>query len=86
MAELSARRLEIVHQEPLLRLTTERRGTRELYTDFRGASISATDGMNQLIVTGGWEGDVLVLNPPQQVEIVPYNIYAYSKGRFALSV
>ena len=61
MAELSARRLEIIHQEPLLRITTERHGTRELYTDFRGASISAADGMKQLIVTGGWEGNVLVI-------------------------
>ena len=39
----------------------ERRGTRKLYTDFRGASVSAKGGMDQQVVTGGWEGDVLVI-------------------------
>ncbi len=61
MAELSVKTLEIVHQEPLLTVTTDRQGTRKLYTDFRGASVSAQGGMDQQVVTGGWEGDVLVI-------------------------
>ena len=61
MAELSVKTLEIVHQDPLLTVTTERQGTRKLYTDFRGASVSAQGGMDQQVVTGGWEGDVLVI-------------------------
>lgn len=61
MSELSAKTLEIVHQEPRLTITTEQHGTRQLYTDYRGATVSAIGGMDQQVVTGGWEGDVLVI-------------------------
>jgi len=61
MAELSVKTLEIDHREPLLTMSMEQLGKRKCYTDYRGASVSAQGGMDQEVVTCGWEGDALVI-------------------------
>jgi len=58
---LSARRLEIVHREPSLMITPDNGRPRRLYTDNRGASVSARGGVGQQVAIAGWEGDVLVV-------------------------
>lgn len=65
-AELSAmltvaQALRITHQEPLLLIEDENGQRQRLYTDFRGASVSASGGLNQRVAVAGWEGAALVV-------------------------
>lgn len=53
--------LELKHEEPLLTIIVKDGKRQRVYTDFRGASVSASGGMHQKVITAGWEGDVLVV-------------------------
>jgi hypothetical protein len=57
----TAERLDITHQEPLLLIADENDQQQRLYTDFRGASVSASGGVQQRTSIAGWEGVVLVV-------------------------
>lgn len=52
---------EVIHQEPLLTITSTEHGTRKIYTDYRASSVSAMGDLDQPVTTGGWEGTVLVI-------------------------
>lgn len=56
-----AQELHISHQEPMLLIADESDRRQRLFTDFRGASISASGGLQQRIAVAGWEGAVLVV-------------------------
>jgi hypothetical protein len=58
---LAARRLEIQHQDPSLVIIPDNASPRHLYTDNRGASVSALGGTGQPVGIAGWEGGVLVV-------------------------
>lgn len=53
--------LELKHEEPLLTIMTKDGQRQRVFTDFRGARISASGGMHQKVITAGWESDVLVV-------------------------
>ncbi|WP_303904900.1 hypothetical protein [Thiohalomonas denitrificans] len=53
--------LEIAHDDPFLSITDPDGHRRLLFTDFRGASISTSGGMQQQVTVAGWEDDVLVV-------------------------
>lgn len=53
--------LELKHEEPLLTFITKNGRRQRVYTDFRGASISAKADIPQKIVTAGWESEELVI-------------------------
>lgn len=63
MSELTATpaRLEITHADPSLLITDEDGQHRQLYTDFRGASVSISEPQQQRVAVAGWEGTVLVV-------------------------
>ncbi|MDZ7750488.1 MAG: hypothetical protein U5S82_02245 [Gammaproteobacteria bacterium] len=52
--------LDIVHEEPRIRITPGDGQMEHLFTDYRGASVSAR-GASQVVATAGWEGDALVV-------------------------
>lgn len=56
-----AQALHINHAVPMLLIADERDQHQRLYTDFRGASVSASGGLRQRLATAGWEGAVLVV-------------------------
>jgi hypothetical protein len=56
-----AQELHITHVEPRLLIADERDQRQRLYTDFRGASVSANGGLHQRVATAGWEGAGLVV-------------------------
>ncbi len=56
-----AQELHISHQEPMLLIADESDRRQRLFTDFRGASVSASGGLQQRIAVAGWEGAVLVV-------------------------
>jgi hypothetical protein len=58
---LDARRLTIVHRDPLLIITPGNGSPRRLYTDDRPASVTALGGEDQRVAIAGWEGDSLVV-------------------------
>lgn len=62
IAELVAvpNRLDITHDDPLLVLADENDRQQRLFTDFRGASVSVSEGP-QRVAVAGWEGPVLVV-------------------------
>ena len=62
IAELVAvpKRLDITHDDPLLVLADEHDRQQRLFTDFRGASVSVSEGP-QRVAVAGWEGPVLVV-------------------------
>ena len=61
LAELSVDQLEIRHAEPELIIVADQLDKQRIFTDFRGSSISALGGMQQKVVTAGWESNVLVI-------------------------
>lgn len=63
MAALAVRpaRLDIQHAEPTLVITNENEQSERLFTDFRGASVSANDPEPQRVAVAGWEGADLVV-------------------------
>lgn len=52
--------LELLHEEPLLKVITKD-SEEKIYTDFRPANVSSSQGMNQKITIAGWENNVLVI-------------------------
>ena len=60
-------RLEIEHEDPMLSITGPDGNRRRIFTDFRGASVSTSGGLDQRVTVAGWEDDVLV------VEMTPGN-------------
>lgn len=53
--------LVITHEDPMLLIVSEGNRNQRLYTDFRGASVSANGGLDQRVTVAGWEGAVLVV-------------------------
>lgn len=53
--------LHISHQDPMLLIADENDQLQRLFTDFRGASVSASGGLQQRVAVAGWEGAVLVV-------------------------
>lgn len=65
-AELSAllspsQELHITHEDPMLLIADEYDRRQRLFTDFRGASVSANGGLQQRVAVAGWEGAALVV-------------------------
>lgn len=56
-----AQELHVIHQDPMLLIADESDRRQRLFTDFRGASISASGGLQQRVAVAGWEGTVLVV-------------------------
>lgn len=56
-----AQELHVIHQDPMLLITDESDRRQRLFTDFRGASVSASGGLQQRVAVAGWEGAVLVV-------------------------
>lgn len=61
--DLMQHRLVIVHREPELSIIGPRGQKQTIYTDFRGRSVSALQGLSGTSspLLAGWEGDVLVI-------------------------
>ena len=53
--------LDITHADPILLIVDENAQRQRLFTDFRGASVSANGGLRQRVAVAGWEGAVLVV-------------------------
>jgi len=53
--------LHITHEDPMLLIADEHDRRQRLFTDFRGASVSANGGLQQRVAVAGWEGAVLVV-------------------------
>ncbi len=53
--------LEITHDDPALLIVGGNHQRQRLFTDFRGASISAAGDPQQRVTVAGWEGVVLVV-------------------------
>ena len=53
--------LDISHADPMLLIVDENAQRQRLFTDFRGASVSANGGLRQRVAVAGWEGGVLVV-------------------------
>ncbi len=56
-----AQALHVTHEDPMLLIADERGQRQRLFTDFRGASVSASGGLQQRVAVAGWEGAVLVV-------------------------
>lgn len=56
-----AQELHVTHEDPTLLIADERGQRQRLFTDFRGASVSASGGLQQRVAVAGWEGAVLVV-------------------------
>ncbi len=56
-----AQELHITHQDPMLLIADENDQVQRLYTDFRGASVSASGGLRQRVAVAGWEEGGLVV-------------------------
>ena len=63
MPELTAtpERLDITHEDPMLLIADENDQRRQIFTDFRGASVSVSSGLQQRMVVAGWEDGTLVV-------------------------
>jgi hypothetical protein len=57
----TAQKLDIAHKDPLLLITDENARRQSIFTDFRGASVSANGDLQQRVTIAGWEGTVLVV-------------------------
>ena len=57
----TAQKLDIAHKDPLLLITDENTQRQHIFTDFRGASVSANGDLQQRVTIAGWEGTVLVV-------------------------
>lgn len=53
--------LHITHQDPMLLIIDEHGRRQHLFTDFRGASVSASGSLQQRVAVAGWEDGVLVV-------------------------
>lgn len=53
--------LKLSHQDPVLLITADDRPAQQLFTDYRGATVSASNSGPQAVTTAGWEGDVLII-------------------------
>lgn len=53
--------LHISHQDPMLLIADENDQRQRLFADFRGASVSASGGLQQRVSVAGWEGAALVV-------------------------
>lgn len=58
---LAEQQLVIRHTEPELVVSSGAGAEQTIYTDFRGASVSAMDSATRKIVIAGWESDELVI-------------------------
>lgn len=56
-----ARELHVTHADPMLLIADENDRRQRLFTDFRGASVSVSGGLQQRVAVAGWEGGVLVV-------------------------
>lgn len=56
-----AQELHVIHQDPMLLIADENDRRQRLFTDFRGASVSANGGLQQRVSVAGWEGQTLVV-------------------------
>ncbi len=56
-----AQELHVSHQEPMLLIADEHDRRQRLFTDFRGASVSASGGLQPQVAVAGWEGEALVV-------------------------
>jgi len=61
----SAEVLELSHADPMLLISVDGGPQQRLFTDFRGAAVSASSSVPQAVTTAGWEGDVLVIETTQ---------------------
>lgn len=57
----TAQKLDIAHKDPLLLITDESAQRQRIFTDFRGASVSANGDLQQRVTIAGWEGTALVV-------------------------
>ena len=57
----TAQKLDIAHKDPLLLITDENTQRQHIFTDFRGASVSANGDLRQRVTIAGWEGTALVV-------------------------
>ncbi len=53
--------MEIIYEKPVLNIVQEDGRKRRFYTDNRGASISASGGLQQKVTTAGWEKTDLII-------------------------
>ena len=60
-ALVPAQVLHMTHQVPMLLIANENDQPQRLFTDYRGASVSASGGLKQRVSVAGWEGAVLVV-------------------------
>lgn len=58
---IAAEQIDIRHEEPMLLITAGSDQRQRLFTDFRGASVSASGGFQQRVSVAGWEGSSLVV-------------------------
>jgi len=56
-----AQELHVSHRDPMLLIADENDRRQRLFTDFRGASVSASGGLQQQVAVAGWEGEALVV-------------------------
>ena len=63
MPELTAtpERLDITHEDPMLLIADENNQRRQIFTDFRGASVSVSSSAQQRVTVAGWEDGTLVV-------------------------
>jgi hypothetical protein len=54
-------RLDITHEDPMLLIAGENDQRRRIFTDFRGASVSVSSGLQQRVAVAGWEDGILVV-------------------------
>lgn len=54
-------KLDITHEDPMLLITDENDQRQRIFTDLRGASVSASGGLQQRVSFAGWEGATLVV-------------------------
>lgn len=57
--------LELSHADPMLLISVDGGPQQRLFTDFRGAAVSASGSVPQAVTTAGWEGDALVIETTQ---------------------
>lgn len=57
----TSKTLDIAHTDPVMVVTYEDGRAQRIYTDFRGASISASGSLQQQVTTAGWERGALIV-------------------------
>jgi hypothetical protein len=58
---IPSEKLDITHEDPMLLISDENDQRQRLFTDLRGASVSASGGLQQRVSFAGWEGAALVV-------------------------